>query len=685
MNSLSLKAGYIIKVSDTNHPETTGVIIESKPDNLICFNTDMDKRPMFYKVNLQNSNFNLDNNKTINHSDYSDLKKALLQYFHIHKNNQDEIKMLNNVISFAFPNGVPKIEDKSTHIDEYQLESDDKHFLELGTQIRIKCHPKSSISFLDNQVLDIKDVFPKGIRVLRRGATSDSNKFYTLFYRQPPTDNTLAGVKEIEILPKNKSVSQTISIKEQLEKASDKTKGYQTQIIDKDGHIYILDSNTLEFNSEDKKTKGVYYPGSDELNIIKNKLLGVGMIDSDDDSDFESGPVEKILIPSDDEDDFFSETYKISRPCSPATTDITMPVIKKNNYHLDLNLEEIPLENQAENQEESDSDEESNTKMFIIGGAKKNSDSDKKLKKEMSKTKTEDLEFDFDFDFEQDEIEGLKSKMSKLEKDDDYEETKTRTGEGSDSEFDNDTDNELEIIDEPIDFEISKVVYRSKKVLVPDEKKVFQPQIQKNEFFKYLLEKYIPNKQLRKNNFLINQVHKINNRIVDLKDELIGLKSQYDDINNMNDTDNIKDTDNTDDTDNIKDIDDMDDMDNMNDKIIYNKGKKPLLDSYLKNDYRNKFLIPVVLDRKKLYFQNQVSDYHYEFYSQNSNILNKNYQQVINELNEMIEQKGSSKISSITYFQLEKAINDLMKPYKINDDSKIIGFIGNNVDKVPDN
>ena len=50
----------------------------------------------------------------------------------------------------------------------------------------------------------------------------------------------------------------------------------------------------------------------------------------------------------------------------------------------------------------------------------------------------------------------------------------------------------------------SKVVFRSKKVLVPDEKKVYQPQIQKDEFFKYLLEKYIPNKQLRKNNFLIN-------------------------------------------------------------------------------------------------------------------------------------------------------------------------------------
>ena len=108
------------------------------------------------------------------------------------------------------------------------------------------------------------------------------------------------------------------------------------------------------------------------------------------------------------------------------------------------------------------------------------------------------------------------------------------------------------------------------------------------------------------------------------------------------------------------------------DSRVYNKGKKPLLESYLKNDYRNKFLIPIVLDRKKLYFPNEVSDYHYEFYTSNSNILNKNQQQVINDVINMIEQKASSKISSVTYFQLEKGINETMKPYKVNDDSKMI-------------
>ena len=44
---------------------SSGVIIDSKPDNLICFNTDIDKSPVFCQVDRHNSNCYLDNNKTI--------------------------------------------------------------------------------------------------------------------------------------------------------------------------------------------------------------------------------------------------------------------------------------------------------------------------------------------------------------------------------------------------------------------------------------------------------------------------------------------------------------------------------------------------------------------------------------------------------------------------------------------
>jgi hypothetical protein len=665
----SFKPGYIIKVSDNNFPETTGVIIDSKPDNLICFNTDIDKRPVFYQVNLQNSQFQLDNNKTINHEDYNELKHSLLQYFNIHKDNQDEIKILDNIMSFAFPNGIPTLKNRSTHIEEHQNEDTNSEFLALGTQVKVKCNPKSSNSFLDNQVLDIYDVFPKGIRVIRRGATSDTNKFYTLFYKQPPYDNSLAGIKEMEILTSKNASLVEKSIKDQLrlklEKENDKTNGYQTQIIDREGNIYLLDSNTLEFKSDDGKIKGVYYPGSDELNITQRPT---DLVPNEN--------VETILIPSDDEDDMQSDT--MAQLSATTTNIIDNPNLlsrKRKDFHLDLDLNLADLE---EIKEENKLSCQVNPQ---FGGAEDAGD-------EMNE------DYDSDRDFE--DIEGLKTKLAKIgkeidsdmENDNDDNDTQNQNekgsgdGEGDNESFDND-EFELEVFDEPIDLDIpkSKVVYRSKKVLIPDDKKIYQPQIQKDEFFKYLLEKYIPNKQLRKNNFLTNQVHRINNRIANLKDELINLrqvkKRRIGDIEDENDEND----ENDDSEENVNEINSSNE-----DVLIYNKNKKPLVESYVKNDYRNKFLIPVVLDRKKLYFNNQVTDYHYDFYSQNSNIINKNYQQVITELNEMIEQKGSSKISSITYFQLEKAINEMMKPYKMNDDSKIIGigFIGNNADKIPD-
>ncbi len=695
----SFKAGYIIKVSDSSHPETSGVIIDANPSLVTCFNCDIDRKPIFYQVNLAKANYRLDNNKTINHSDYQDLKKAILQYYHVHKDNQQEVKMLQKVLDFAFPNGIPKVQNKSIHVDEYQPE--DSQLLEVGTQIKLKCNPFSSVCFLDNQVVDVTDFTPKGVRVVRRGATSDSNKRYTLFYRQPPHDNSFAGVQEIEILPKRPS--KPLTIQEQLKAKSEKEKdlesGFLTQIMDTKKNIYNVDSTTLEIK-DNNKLIGNYHPGSDEINIIP--------VIVDSDSEYESGPVQKILINDDSDDEegfpvasseelptsgFISDGMNGSDSEQDDEDNIVLNGKSLKNFHVEnLDLEEVNLEGLSGSKygqtgggnddifglETYDVDD--NNKQ-MLGGAKERDM--KKTEPERKRTREADGdEFEGYDDSLTDEIEGLKSKLIKV--DDDLEEemdenslSDEKMGTGSDmDELDS---NEFEIEDQSIDIEVSKVVYKSQKVAVPDERKVYQPQIQKNEFFKYLVEKYIPNKQLRRNTFLVNQVHKINNRIVDLKDELIRLKPKepktpleenYDDEQErLNPFEGDR---------------NQEDINNEEDSRVYNKGKKPLLESYLKNDYRNKFLIPIVLDRKKLYFPNDVSDYHYEFYTSNSNILNKNQQQVINDIMGMIEQKASSKISSVTYFQLEKAINETMKPYKINDDSKMIGFIGNNADKISD-
>ncbi len=625
----SLKVGYIINVTDNNR-ETSGVIIDidSTKKNIICFNIEQNGNPIFFQVDLEKASYNIDSTKHINQPEFFDLKKGLLKYYHMHRGNMDEVKVLTKIMNIAYPNGIPQLKDKSNHVEE-SANTEESQLLNIGNQIKIKCYPNSTVSFLDNNVLDIIDFFPNGIRTLKRGASSESNKYYTLFYKHPPQDKTLAGVREMSILPNKMTPSLTIQeqLKMKLKNDMDKSSGFLSQIMDPRGNIFEINSSTLEINSLDKKKKGSYFPGTDEIKIIE--------LDS---SDSHNTPVQRVVIhdidDDMDDDDIIVPPQKVAK-LMPESKELTpnydmdelddivdvvdMDDMDKKVVSVHVDLEPIDLNQMG-------------GVKTTIKGLKSNTESDFNLS---------DLDFG---SLEDEELSGLASRLQKVDYDSDDIKSKT---EDSDFELE---ETELDIADEPI--ELSKVVYRSKKVPIPDEKKVYEPTIQKSEFFKYLLEKYIPNKQLRKNNFLVNQVHKINNRIVDLKDEFISLKKQQ--------------------------IDTEDE-----DAKIYNQGKKPIMESYLKNDYRNKFLIPVVLDRKKLYFRNEVSEYQYEHYTQNSNILNKNHQQVINDLANLIQQKDSNKISSITYFQLEKAINEMLKPYKVNDDSKYIGVIGHNADKMP--
>lgn len=615
----SLKVGYIISVID-NDKNTSGVIIDidSTSKNIICFNIGQNGDPIFYQVDLTKASYNIDPSKYINQPEFLDLKKGLLKYYHMHKGNMDEVKVLKKIMAISYPNGIPQLQDKSNHVTEVD-NLEESQLLNIGNQIKIKCYPNSTVSFLDNNVLDVIDFFPNGIRTLKRGASSESNKYYTLFYKHPPQDKTLAGIREMSILPKKMTPSLTIQdqLKMKLKNDMDKSSSFLSQIMDYNGNIYEINSDTLEINSLDKKKKGSYFPGSDEIKILVN------INDSMDGMDMGT---QRIVIPDTEEDD-------------DMMTIIAPQTHTKPNVFILPETKELPISYHIEDDDTYENNldmEEINLTKLSGGGSNAK-----------SKTKT-DSDFSLNsLDFgslEEEELTGLGSRLEEVDYDSDDIKSKT---EDSDFELE---ETEFDIEDEPV--ELSKVVYRSKKVPIPDEKKIYEPTIQKSEFFKYLLEKYIPNKQLRKNSFLINQVHKINNRIVDLKDEFVSLKKQNIELENE-------------------------------DVAIYNQGKKPFLDFYLKNDYRNKFLIPVVLDRKKLYFRNEVSEYQYEHYTQNSNILNKNHQQVINDLSNLIQQKDSNKISSITYFQLEKAINEMLKPYKVNDDSKMIGVIGHNTDKIP--
>jgi len=595
----SLKPGYIIKILDSDQG-SSGVIVSVSMENLIYFKFNHHQEPTFAGIDDW-QRYQIKKTGQINQHEYSELKKALHKYYHQHKGSPDEVGILADVMDFAYPNGIPALpaHQRNLHLEVHSNE--ESQFLDTGCQIKLKCPRSSSISFLNDQVLDIVDTYAKGLRVLRRGASTDSNKYYTLFFRRPGEDNSLAGVEEVEVISNQKQhFDRQPELQSQLteirKRDSEGNLNKLTQIMDGDGQIYHVHPTTMAVNSLNDKLTGKYQAATDEI-ILDQPNPDQPLPDLEDEDEAILESVQNLRR---DRGDF--------------------------NMAQDIVLADLGLEDELDREEDEEEIENFEDK---FGGARRLMDDTDSSEIEISDINFESLEQ------ESEELESFNSKLSMLESDD-YLDADESEGEELDFE-------EFDVIDQPI--ELSKVVYRSKKVPIPDEKKIYEPKIQKSEFYKYLVEKLIPNKQLRKNSFLVNQIHHVNNLINQLKDKAT---EQHESGN------------------------------------PFNEDRRPLVDQYMNNDYRSRFLIPVVLDRKKLYFKSDDSDYHFDFYQKNSNILHQNYLQVISDLITRVDQKNSSKISSLTYFQLEKAINDMMSPFKINDDSKLVGDIGRIADGVSD-
>ena len=100
------------KVGDILHHTTEnknlGVIIHKFPDKLLLFRVDNNTHPTFSKI--QNHNIHqavvIGN---INQYEFQDLKQHLLKYYRTRNISKTEEALLKNVMTYAFPNGIPFI------------------------------------------------------------------------------------------------------------------------------------------------------------------------------------------------------------------------------------------------------------------------------------------------------------------------------------------------------------------------------------------------------------------------------------------------------------------------------------------------------------------------------------------------------------------------------------------------
>lgn len=283
--------------------------------------------------------------------------------------------------------------------------------------------------------------------------------------------------------------------------------------------------------------------------------------------------------------------------------------------------------------EESDSDDEiptpksSKTKIVIVEEEVK-VDEDEEVD-EVNEVKDDEVKVD-----EEDEV---KVEEDEEVKDDEEEITKTP------SELTDTLDEELDIVDfddldiQAIPIEIGKeVFYKVKRVPVPDEKKEYRESLQRAEIFKILIEN-IP--KISRNTNIIRKINKVTNRIINLKNKYTHPEDKK--------------------------------------VMLIGDDYRPFANDYIKNDYSNKFLIPIVLDKKKIYLD---EDTDVNLYDDKTNLFIRDQIEEINEINQVVI-SIDYKNQLVNFDSLERNLINKTEPYIYND---IDVFISDDINRIAD-
>ena len=182
------------------------------------------------------------------------------------------------------------------------------------------------------------------------------------------------------------------------------------------------------------------------------------------------------------------------------------------------------------------------------------------------------------------------------------------------------SEGELEFISDDDEIREEGTFTKVVQVPVPELDKVFKESIQKGHLFKYKMEN-VP-KALRSNNYFINKIQKEVNIISLLKSKVT----------------------------------------KENKSISFKSNNfKPLVEKYLNHDFSNKFLIPLVLQKKRINLTKKDNSIKGDFNTKNTKIIDNFYQQLYNE-NEEYNKQNNKKL--INY---DTETNKLLNKYFYND------------------
>ena len=642
----SINPGSIL-INTTNN-KLYGVLVSKLPNNkLIVFRLDKNTHPIFSKFDYHD---HIAKVGIINEYQYANLKSALLKHYRTYKLTETEKKMLKPLMDFAFPIGIPEYEP-GRDLTDTEIISLDLHSKFIpGSRLIINTPPKSCYNSLDGKTMTVVEKGDNGVWLYLPSGESDmsklGNSLYYIFYRNKELP-TFSGISRITPIIEH---SETLPQLDETIMEAFKSLKDNAELV-----------STMEFEGE-------------KVKILPNNM--------------------KVIFPevfqnmtyNPKTDSFFVEPGFITTAMSKRLGDKLMvggqdtkgQIIEMNSFDNELVFN-------GDNGPRSETELSGEVKMnedgelvFVGGGKREESLTDKELqaiaddevmysKYEGSRGSGLDRNIDDigDINVFEDENEEISNRSRKLFLTDDDEEgeyevlmsslnskssqyeTESETGtiretdtEGeTDAETDYDESEFAEIIaeDDTTDLGIFEKV---KRVEVSELEKVYKESIQIGDLYKYKLEK-IPY-LLRNNPNVINQIYKDINII-----SLLKHKVSEDDGKGIH---------------------------------FAPQDYKPLVSKYIKGDYTNKFLIPLVINRKKIYLDksNKSQGQKDEYDTQSHEVIEDYYNNLQNLIG--LQDKKNNSVNNDNY--VNNIISE-MAPYTISESSDmgLLFRLGSELDK----
>jgi hypothetical protein len=195
---------------NTSNNKLYGTLVTTLPNNkIIVFRLDKNTHPIFSKFEIHP---HISKIGIINEHQFSSLKSALLKHYRTYNLTPTEKKMLTPLMNFAFPLGIPEYQP-GCELPERDIALMDLHSkMCTGARMFINTHNKSCYQHLDGKIVDVIEKTDNGIWVNLPNGETDVNKInnsmYFIFYknREIPTFGGISRVMPIieneNIIPK---------------------------------------------------------------------------------------------------------------------------------------------------------------------------------------------------------------------------------------------------------------------------------------------------------------------------------------------------------------------------------------------------------------------------------------------------------------------------------------------------